>query len=306
LLLQSLENFLSQPKTKPPLVILLGPTASGKTGLSIKLAKKFNGEVVSADSRQVYKYMDIGTDKIPVPDRQGIKHYMIDVREPDQVFTMADFQKEATHSIQEILHKAKVPFLVGGTGLYINAIADNYELEPVPPDHALRRELEAELAEKGAEELHKMLAELDPLSASRIHPNNHRFLIRALEINMKTGRPKKDRKGESKYEVFKIGVDWPREELYARINARVDTQIDRGILNEIKTLLAEGYSRDLPSMSGLGYKEYFPYLDGVRTIAECLEDLKQNTRNYAKRQITWFGRDDTIYWISPEELQAMR
>jgi tRNA dimethylallyltransferase len=301
LLLESLETFLSQPKTKPPLVILLGPTASGKTGLSIKLAQKFNGEIVSADSRQVYKYMDIGTDKIPMPGRKGIKHYMIDVREPDRVFTMADFQKEATHSIQEILHKGKVPFLVGGTGLYINAIADNYDLEPVPPDPALRKELEAELVTKGAPELHKMLTELDPLSASRIHPNNHRYLIRALEINLKTGRPKSDRKGESRYEVFKIGVDWPRDELYVRINGRVDTQIDRGILNEIKTLLAEGYSRDLPSMSGLGYKEFFPYLDGEKSVAECLEDLKQNTRNYAKRQMTWFGKDDTIYWISPEE-----
>ncbi|HAU39937.1 MAG: tRNA delta(2)-isopentenylpyrophosphate transferase, tRNA dimethylallyltransferase [Candidatus Peregrinibacteria bacterium GW2011_GWF2_43_17] len=302
-LLQNLESFLSASKTKPPLIIVLGPTASGKTALSVKLAQKYNGEIVSADSRQIYRYMDVGTDKISAKDTGGIKHYMIDIKNPDQVFTMADYQREATHSIGEILNKGKTPFLVGGTGLYINAIAESYELDSAPPDTALRKELETELSEKGATALHDMLKELDPLSASKIHPNNHRYLIRALEINLKSGKPKGNRKGESKYEIFKIGIDWPREELYDRINKRVEEQIGRGILNEIKTLLNQGYSRSLPSMTGLGYKEFFPYLDGEKSIEECLEDLKQNTRNYAKRQMTWFGRDDTIYWITPGELE---
>lgn len=300
-LIQQLESFLAQPKEKPPLIIILGPTASGKTGLSVKLAQKLNGEIISSDSRQIYRYMDIGTDKISQKEMQGVKHYMLDVCDPDKVFTMADYQRQATHSIKEILNKGKVPFLVGGTGLYINAIAENYQLDKAPPDMKLRAELEAELEEKGAEALHKMLEELDPLSASKIHPNNHRYLIRALEINLKTQGPKGNKRGESKYEIFKVGIDWDREQLYERINSRVDQQIDRGILNEIKTLLSEGYERNLPSMTGLGYKEFFPYLDGEASLEECLEKLKQNTRNYAKRQMTWFRRDDEIYWITPEE-----
>jgi len=304
-LLQNLESFVSAKKAKPPLIIVLGPTASGKTALSVKLAQKFNGEIISADSRQIYRYMDIGTDKISAKDMGGIKHYMIDIKNPDQIFTMADFQREATRCIGEILNKGKLPFLVGGTGLYINAIAESYELDSAPPDKDLRGELEKELIEKGANALHDMLKELDPLSASKIHPNNHRYLIRALEINLKSGKPKGNRKGESKYEIFKIGIDWPREDLYARINKRVEEQIGRGILNEIKTLLSEGYARTLPSMTGLGYKEFFPYLDNEKSVEECLEDLKQNTRNYAKRQLTWFGRDDTIYWITPGELKEI-
>lgn len=303
LLLQNLTFFLSVPKAKPSLIIILGPTASGKTALSVKLAQKFNGEIISADSRQIYKYMDIGTDKISTKDMSGIKHYMIDIKNPNQVFTMADYQREATRSIGEILNKGKTPFLVGGTGLYINAIAESYELDMAPPDQELRKELETELSEKGAAALHDMLKELDPLSASKIHPNNHRYLIRALEINLKSGKPKGNRKGEPKYEIFKTGVNWPREELYERINKRVDEQIGRGIFNEIKTLLNQGYTRTLPAMTGLGYKEFFPYLDGEKSIAECLEELKQNTRNYAKRQLTWFGHDDTIYWITPAELK---
>ncbi|MBU1019326.1 MAG: tRNA (adenosine(37)-N6)-dimethylallyltransferase MiaA [Patescibacteria group bacterium] len=304
-LLQNLKTFLKEAK-KPPLIIVLGPTASGKTGLSIALAQKFNGEIISADSRQIYRGMDVGTDKISAKDAQGIKHYMIDIKSPDQTFTMADFQRESTYSIKEILNKGKIPFLVGGTGLYINAIAENYQLNNAPPDTSLRAELEKELEKQGAEHMHKMLSELDPLSASKIHPNNHRYLIRALEINLKTKQTKSNSKGESKYEIFKIGINWPREELYERINSRVDEQIDRGILNEIKTLLDQGYSRNLPAMSGLGYKEFFPYLDGEKPLEECLEDLKQATRNYAKRQITWFGRDDTIYWISPREAEEVK
>ncbi len=305
-LLTQLESFLKEPKEKPPLIIVLGPTASGKTSLSVKLAQKFNGEILSSDSRQIYRYMDIGTDKISQKEMQGIKHYMLDVCDPDRTYTMADFQREATHSIKEILNKGKIPFLVGGTGLYINAIADNYQLDNAPPDPALRTELEQELEEKGAEALHEMLKELDPLSASKIHPNNHHYLIRALEINLKTKQPKSNRRGEPPYETFKIGIDWDREELYEKINSRVDEQIDRGILNEIKTLLAKGYSRNLPAMTGLGYKEFFPYLDGEATLEECLEQLKQNTRNYAKRQMTWFRRDDEIYWITPKEAAQIK
>ena len=279
----------------------MGANASGKTEIALELARQAGGEIISADSRQIYRYMDIGTDKITQQDMQGIKHHMIDVCDPDRTYTMADYVREATFYIKDILKRGKIPFLVGGTGLYINAIADNYQLDSAPPDRNLRAELEQELEEKGAEALHKMLEELDPLSASKIHPNNHRYLIRALEINLKTKKPKGNRRGESVYETFKIGIDWDRDQLYERINSRVDQQIDRGIINEIKTLLAKGYSRDLPSMTGLGYKEFFPYLDGTATLQECLEQLKQNTRNYAKRQMTWFRRDDEIYWVTPEE-----
>ena len=304
-LLSKLGDFLSQPKEKPPLIIILGPTASGKTGLSVNLAKRFDGEIISADSRQIYRRMDVGTDKISHKEMQGVKHYMLDVCDPDRVYTMADYVREATFSIKDILKKGKIPFIVGGTGLYINAIADNYELDNAPPDMHLRKELEQELEAKGAEALHKMLSELDPLAASKIHPNNHRYLIRALEINLKTNKPKGNRRGEPPYETFKIGIERDRDALYERINARVDEQIDRGILNEIKTLLAEGYDRNLPAMTGLGYKEFFPYLDGESSLDKCLEELKQNTRNYAKRQMTWFRRDDEIYWITPEEADSI-
>lgn len=288
-----------------PLLVVCGPTASGKTALSLKLAEDFNGEIVSADSCQVYRKMDIGTDKVGVDSRKKIKHYLIDVRDPDQPYTMSDFKREATHAINEILMKGKLPIICGGTGLYISSVVENYDLPTAPPDPKIREELEKEYSKGGNMALYNMLVELDPATAAKIHPNNVRYVARALEIILQTHEPREPRKGKPIYQVFKMAVDWPREVLYERINKRVDEQLDRGLLNEIKTLLSEGYAENLNSMQALGYKEYFPYIHGEKSLLDCKESLKQNSRNFAKRQLTWFRRDEEIYWITPEDFMAL-
>lgn len=283
-----------------PLIVICGPTASGKTALSVKIATDFNGEIISADSCQVYRKMDIGTDKVAPDIRKKIKHYLIDIRDPDQNYTMSDFKIEATHAINEILLKAKLPIICGGTGLYINSVVDNYDLPKAPPNPKIREELEREYQKNGGDGLYKMLNELDPTSAAKIHPNNVRYVARALEIILQTNKPKENKTTKPLYRTFKMAIDWPREVLYDRINKRVDDQIERGLLNELKTLLTE-YSENLQSMQALGYKEYVPYIKGEKPLEDCKEDLKQNSRNFAKRQLTWFRKDDEIYWISPED-----
>lgn len=284
-----------------PLLVVCGPTASGKTAISIKIAEEFKGEIISADSAQVYKYMDIGTDKVSVAERKRVKHFMIDVREPYQQFTMADFKREASWAIGDIYRRGKLPIICGGTGLYINSITEDYKLPEAPPNEKIREELQEEYEKKGKDHLYKMLMDLDPATAAKIHPNNVRYVARALEIVLQTKKPIEKGRGRSPYNVFKVGINWPREVLYGRINKRVDEQIEEGLLNEIKSLLAEGYTEEMPAMSALGYKEYFPYLRGEKPIEECKEELKQNTRNFAKRQFTWFRKEEDIYWIEPEE-----
>ncbi|QQR54766.1 tRNA (adenosine(37)-N6)-dimethylallyltransferase MiaA [Candidatus Peregrinibacteria bacterium] len=280
-----------------PLLVICGPTASGKTALSLKIAEEFNAEIISADSAQVYRKLDIGSDKVSPAERQRVKHHLIDIRDPDQSFTMADFKREATHAIQEILAKGKVPLICGGTGLYISSVVDNYDLPVAPPDPKIRAELEAEFTKGGKERLYEILTQLDPVSASKIHPNNVRYVARALEIVLVTQKPKQVGKAKRLYNVFKMAIDWPREVLYERIDKRVNEQIEKGLLNELKTLLSEGYSE----RSQAFYKEYFPYLRGEKPLKECKEELKQNTRNFAKRQLTWFRKEEDIYWIPPEE-----
>lgn len=245
--------------------------------------------------------MDIGSDKVSVADRQKIKHYLVDVRDINQTFTMADFKREATHAIGEILNKGKLPIICGGTGLYISSIVDNYDLPVAPPSPKIRSELEAEYKRSGTDGLYNMLLDLDPVTASKIHPNNVRYVARALEIILQTKKPLERRKAQPLYNVFKMAIDWPREVLYERINKRVDEQIDRGLLNELKSLISEGYSEQSQAFSALGYKEYFPYLRGEKSLEDCKEELKQNSRNFAKRQLTWFRKEDDIFWINPEE-----
>lgn len=283
------------------MIVICGPTASGKTALSLKVAEDFDGEIISADSAQVYKKMDIGTDKVTMAERQKIKHYLVDVRDINQPFTMADFKREATHAIGEILAKGKLPIICGGTGLYISSVVENYDLPVAPPDLKIREELELEFQKKGGEGLYNMLLDLDPVSASKIHPNNVRYVARALEVVLLTKKPREARKAERIYNVFKMAVDWPREVLYERINKRTEEQIQRGLLNELKTLLSEGYSPQAQAFSALGYKEYFPYLCGEKSLEACKEELKMNTRNFAKRQLTWFRKEEDIYWVSSEE-----
>jgi len=290
-------------KAKNPLIIILGPTASGKTALSLKLAKKFHGEIISTDSRQIYKEMEIGTDAILPEQQEGIPHHLIGITTPDKTITAAEFTDLALTKIKEINARKHLPILVGGTGLYISSIIFSYQIPRVPPNEKLREKLYKEAKKKGVEYVHGKLAKLDPEAAKKIHPNNLRYVVRALEINLTTGKNKVDVKRKSPFDLFFIGLHWPREELYERINLRVDLQLKRGLIDEVKKLLKKGYKEDSPSMSSLGVKEIIPYLKGKMPLDECVEILKKNTRNYAKRQMTWFRRYDSVRELSGSEAQ---
>jgi tRNA dimethylallyltransferase len=303
--IERVRRFLveAEQSKKSPLIVILGPTASGKTAFSLRLALEVDGEIISADSRQIYRGMDIGTDKISAAIQSKIPHHMLDLRDPDQPYSLADFQRETKRIIQDIHRRKKIPLLVGGTGLYISSIVQNYQLPDAPPDPAIRAELEAELEKEGAAHVHKMLQDLDPLAASKIHPNNHRYMIRALEINLSTKKnvEEQKRRGECPYEVFQIGIDWNSERLFDRINGRVEEQRTSGLIEETQALY-EHFDKKLPSMTGLGYKQIIQYLDGDLTLDEALELLKKETRDYARRQRTWFKRDNSIFWVDGEEL----
>jgi len=304
-ILEEIQKFLEKCKEddKKPLVSILGPTASGKTDLSIEIAKRFNGEVISADSRQVYKYMDIGTAKITQAEMQGIKHHMLDVVDPSSEFTLADYKRKGIKAINEVHLRQKLPILCGGTGLYFNAIIENYQIPQVPPQYDLRQKLAQYYEENGAEALHKILEEHDPETAKEIHPNNVRYVIRAIEICTTNGGKKVDKKGEKMFEAFNIGIDWPRDILYERINKRVHVQIEKGLLNEVKTLLMKGYNEKYPSISSLGYLELIEFLKGDVTMEQAIENIQKNTRNYCKRQQTWFRRYKDIHWVKGSEIE---
>lgn len=292
-----ISEFLAVKSKKKPLIVILGPTASGKTALSIKLAEYFHGEVISADSRQVYRGMNIGTDKITDDEMRNIAHHLLDVVEPNENFTLANYMDLAKKAIFEIHFRGNLPMLVGGTGLYMDAVTNSYELPRIEPNPELRKKYGEMAAKKGNLAVHKFLSEIDPISAAKIHANNLRYVIRAIEIFAAQNSPKEDKRGrENSYRVLKIGISWPRDKLYERINGRIDTQVARGILSELDSLL-KICPREANSMTSLGYKEYFAYLDGKADLASCVEKLKQNTRNYAKRQITWFRRDPEIIWL---------
>jgi len=303
---QQLSEFLDQTAAdgKKPLVVILGPTASGKTAISLRIAKMFNGEIISADSRQIYKFMDIGTDKLLPAERNGIPHHLIDELDPDQEFTVADFKRAALKTIDEILRRRHLPILAGGTGLYLNTVLQNYQIPRVPPQHDLRFQLQKFYEQYGATELFKILQEKDPEAAARIHPNNVRYVIRALEINIAGNTPKVDEKAEPLFEVFSIGIEWPREVLYDRVGIRVDELLNRGLLNEVKTLLMKGYDEKIPAMSSIGYQELIAYIRGKCTLEDAAEEIKKNTRNYAKRQLTWFRHYQNVHWIKGEDLET--
>ncbi|NQV12969.1 MAG: tRNA (adenosine(37)-N6)-dimethylallyltransferase MiaA [Parcubacteria group bacterium] len=277
-------------KKLPQLIVILGPTASGKTGLSLSLAQNFNGQIISADSRQIYRGMDIGTDKTTDSD---IPHHLIDIANPDEEFTLSDYQQAAFKIIES--EPTKLNFLVGGTGLYISAIVDNLQIPAVKPDEKLRSKLQKMSSKKLLAELKK----LDPVSAQKIDPQNKRRLIRAIEVCQVTGQPFSEQttKGEPRVEALQIGLDVPREKLYTRINQRVDEMITAGLVDEVKNLLAKGYSKDLPAFSGIGYKEIISYLEKEISLDEATELIKRNTRRYAKKQLTWFRRDKNIRWV---------
>lgn len=285
-----------------PLIVIVGPTAAGKTALSVQLAAALDGEIVSADSRQVYRGMDIGTAKATPAERARVPHHLLDVVDPDQVLTLAEYQQMACAAIAEIHGRGRVPFLVGGTGQYVRAVVEGWRIPAVAPRPELRSELEAQAAAEGAEALHARLAALDPTAAARIDPRNVRRVIRALEVCLVTGRPISElqRKNPPPYRIFQLGVTRPRPELYARIDARVEQMIADGLVAEVQGLAAKGYAWDLPAMTGLGYRQIGQYLRGEITLAEAVALIKRQTRRFVQQQYNWFSLDDpAIHWIDP-------
>lgn len=291
---------------KIPLVVVCGATASGKTSLAINIAKKFNGEVVSADSMQIYKFMDIGTAKPTKEEMDGVVHHMIDIVTPDINFSVAEYCSMAHSVIKDINERGKLPILAGGTGLYINSVVNDVKFEEAEQNEALRLELEDYAKTKGAEALHRILEESDPVSADKIHANNIKRVIRAIEVFRTTGEKLSEHNEKSKeiisrYSPIMMEILWDREELYERIDRRVDIMIEQGLETETKKLYEMGYTKDLTSMQGIGYKEMFQYFDGEWTFDEAVDKIKQYSRNYAKRQNTWFKRDERITRLSPKE-----
>lgn len=288
---------------KKPLLIIVGPTAVGKTEISIHIAKKLNGEIISADSMQVYKKMDIGSAKPTERERQNIPHYLMGDIDPRESFSVAQFQEKAKKYIDIILEKNKLPIVVGGTGLYINSLIYQMDFAETEPDWELRQELQQEAERYGNEYLYKKLQALDQEVASRIHPNNVKRVIRAIEVlqsgdNKEIKDFKTDLVENKEYNYLMIGLIREREELYDRINRRVDQLIEKGLIHEVKELMNMGLEEDDISMKGLGYKEIIRYLKGLYDLEEAIRILKRNTRHYAKRQITWFKRYDQIQWFN--------
>lgn len=284
---------------KQKLVVLIGPTAVGKTNLSIQLAKRFNGEIISGDSMQIYKKMDIGTAKITSEEMHGVPHHLIDLKNPDESFSAAEFQELVRKQITDITKRGKLPFIVGGTGLYIQSVIYDYQFSDAVADEQFRRQLEERAEEVGYEAIHQELASTDPLSASQIHPNNIRRVIRALEIYHCTGKTMTEyqskQQPEMMYDAALVGLTMERDSLYERINRRVDIMMDAGLLEEVKGLYQKGY-RDCQSIQAIGYKELYDYFDGKVSLEDAIENLKQNSRRYAKRQLTWFRNKMDVEW----------
>lgn len=285
---------------KRKLVVLIGPTAVGKTKTSIELAKAFNGEIISGDSMQIYKRMDIGTAKITTTEMEGIPHYLIDIREPEEPFSAAEFQELARERIEDIAGRGKLPMIVGGTGLYIQSVLYDYHFSEAATDNSFREIMENRAEQFGNQYLHDQLLEIDPQSAKRIHPNNIRRVIRALEVFHCTGKTmtelQSEQQAEARYDAAIIGLTMEREKLYERINKRVDIMIQMGLLDEVKQLFQEGLI-NCQSIQAIGYKELYDYLYGRISFAEAVENLKQNSRRYAKRQLTWFRNKMDVKWF---------
>jgi tRNA dimethylallyltransferase len=287
-----------------PLVVLLGPTAVGKTELAITLAENLNGEIISADSRLYYRGMDIGTDKPSKDDRARIEHHLIDVSEPDDVWSLARFQKAANQAIQDIHSRSKLPFLVGGTGQYIRAVIEGWEIPKVKPRPGLRRALERWAEKIGEADLHRRLVTLDPDGGEKIDPTNLRRTIRALEVIFSTGDRFSEQKRRSSppYNIMIIGLNRPRTELYSRVDMRIDTMIENGLIEEVQNLLDAGYSKNNTTLSAIGYIEIIDYLEGNISLPDAIREMKRKTRNFVRRQANWFKADDPdINWFWVKE-----
>ena len=284
------------------LIAIVGPTAVGKSALAIHLAQVFGGEIVSADSRQVFHGMDIGTAKPNPEERELVPHHLIDVVEPDQDFTLALYQQMATRAIKDIERRGRLALLVGGSGLYVRALLGGFRIPHVSPDAELRRSLEQKAAEEGYMALHEELKGVDPTAAKRIDPRNVRRVIRALEVFRAIGLPFSQLQGSSpflpNYRTITIGLTTSRGDLYRRIDSRVDTMLEQGLVKEVELLLEQGYSLDLPAMSGLGYKQIGQYLKGELNLAEAVQKIKNETHRFARHQYAWFRlNDEAIQWF---------
>lgn len=296
---------------KDKLVILTGPTAIGKTKLSVDLAKNLNAEIISCDSMQIYKHMDIGTAKVTEEEMDGVVHHLVDFVEVDQEYTVSDFQKDADRLIKDINNRGKVAIVTGGTGLYINSLVYKLNFAQIPPNDEIRQKYEDLLLsdlEEGKKIIYDKLCKIDPDSASKIHINDTKRVIRALEVYDITGKTmseygKNFRSENDDYNLAMVVLNMNREKLYERINLRVDLMMENGLVEEVKSILEKGYSRDLISLQGIGYKEIIEYLNEEISLEEAVEQIKQGSRNYAKRQLTWFRRDERFKWFNKDKFE---
>ena len=294
---------------KQKVIVICGPTASGKTALSIELAKKINGEIISSDSMQIYKAMDIGTAKPSKEEMQDIPHHLLDFVEPNQRYSVAEFKKDAEKAIEEILAKGKTPIVVGGTGLYVDSLIYGIEYQDIELDEKYRQELENRVEKEGLAKLYEEAKQIDPQAIEKISSNDKKRIIRILEIYKSTGKTKtqqeiESRKNGVKYDYKVFAINWERELLYERINKRVDIMIKQGLIQEVEQLLQK-YDEFPTAMQGLGYKEVVEYLQGKTTYEEMIEKIKMETRRYAKRQITWFKKNKQTIWIGHKDLQRI-
>jgi tRNA dimethylallyltransferase len=294
------ESSQDRNEAQAPLVVIVGPTAVGKTRLALRLARRLGAEIVSADSRQVYRGMDIGTDKPTAEERQRVPHHLVDIVDPDEEFTLARYQDMAYAAIGRVLARGSVPLLVGGSGLYIKAVVGGWGIPRVRPNEALRTELYREAEVKGGMALHARLRQVDPVAAEKIDPRNVRRVIRALEVYLETGRPISElqRRRPPPYRVLQIGLTMERAALYQRIDQRVDGMIERGLVEEVRGLVEQGYGYELPAMSGLGYRQVGCYLRSEIGLEEAIRLIKRDTRRFVRQQYNWFRLDDEgIRWF---------
>ena len=306
----SLDKELAQPDSRPLVLAIVGPTAVGKTTAAITLAERLSGEIVSADSRLFYRGMDIGTAKPSLAERKRVPHHLIDVADPDEIWSLAMFQDQSRQVITDIQRRGRFPILVGGTGQYLRAAVQGWEPPHVRPDPRLRQVLENWANSIGAEGLYERLEVLDPAAAARIDPRNLRRTVRALEVILSSGERFSDQRqhGPSRYNLLILGLSLPRNELYERIDARITAMIAAGLVEEVRGLLKKGYSSDLPTLSAIGYAEIVAYLRGRSTLAESITLIKRNTRSFVRRQANWFKPDDpNIHWfqVGPDMIEEM-
>lgn len=299
----------------PKILVIVGPTASGKTRMAVELAQRHNGEVISADSMQIYRTMDIGTAKPTKEEMGGIPHHMIDVADPEEDFSVARYVEMAARCVDDVLERGKLPIVAGGTGLYIDSLLSGRTFAPFSPDSALRGELERELAEKGGQAMLEALAQVDPEAAQRLHPNDHKRIVRALEVYRSTGKTITQHNRETqaippRYNALTIGLAFQdRQAMWRRIDQRVDEMVAAGLEDEVRRLLTSGISPKCTAMQAIGYKEFTQALSGEMTWQEATDVVKLRSRQYAKRQLTWFGRNPNTRWVrwdDPPEFEQGR